>query len=69
MDWINDFRVWVTVLGFVCFLGICFWAYSKYAKSGFDEAAQLPFTDDDDAPAAEDKNAAGRQSRQGKENG
>lgn len=37
----------LTVLGFVCFLGICLWAYSKSAKQGFDEAAQLPFTDDD----------------------
>ena len=68
MDLINDFRTWVTVLGFICFLGICFWAYSKHAKSGFEEAAQLPFTGDDDAPAA-GEDMAGRQSRQGKENG
>ena len=44
---LNDMRVVVTVLGFVCFLGICFWAYSKHAKKGFDEAAMLPFTDDE----------------------
>ncbi|MBW7859506.1 MAG: cbb3-type cytochrome c oxidase subunit 3 [Rhodocyclaceae bacterium] len=44
---INDLRVLVTVLGFLCFLGICLWAYSRHAKSGFEEAARLPFTDDD----------------------
>ncbi len=44
---INDLRSILTVAGLVCFLGICFWAYSKSAKNGFDEAAQLPFTDDD----------------------
>ncbi|QID17199.1 cbb3-type cytochrome c oxidase subunit 3 [Nitrogeniibacter mangrovi] len=44
---INDARSILTVLGFVCFLGICVWAYSKGAKKGFDEAAQLPFTDED----------------------
>jgi cytochrome c oxidase cbb3-type subunit IV len=61
---LNDLRVVTTVVGFVCFLGICFWAYSKHAKSGFDEAAQLPFTDDD-LPAAKE----GRKSKEGKENG
>ena len=44
---INDARTIVTVLGFLCFVGICAWAYSRHAKSGFDEAAQLPFTEDD----------------------
>nr|WP_211163397.1 cbb3-type cytochrome c oxidase subunit 3 [Azoarcus taiwanensis] len=43
----NDFRILITVVGFLCFVGICIWAWSKHAKSGFDEAAQLPFTDDD----------------------
>jgi cytochrome c oxidase cbb3-type subunit 4 len=51
----------ITVVGFLCFLGICFWAYSKHAKSGFDEAAQLPFTDDDLPPTRN----AGRQSKEG----
>lgn len=48
---LNDVRIVVTVLGFLCFVGICIWAYSKHAKKGFDEAARLPFTDDD-LPAA-----------------
>ncbi len=61
---LNDLRVLVTVVGFVCFLGICLWAYSRHAKSGFDEAAQLPFTDDD-VPAVNDD----RKSKEGKENG
>lgn len=60
---INDLRIVVTVLGFVCFLGICAWAYSKHAKTGFDEAAQLPLTDDD-LPVSND-----RLEKEGKTNG
>lgn len=41
-------RSLITVLAFLCFLGIAFWAYSSHAKKGFDEAAQLPFTEDDE---------------------
>ncbi|BAL25506.1 CcoQ/FixQ family Cbb3-type cytochrome c oxidase assembly chaperone [Azoarcus sp. KH32C] len=57
---LNDFRSLLTVLGLACFLGICLWAYSKTAKSGFEEAARLPFTDDD-APAS----AGGRNGEKG----
>ncbi|CAM5374421.1 CcoQ/FixQ family Cbb3-type cytochrome c oxidase assembly chaperone [Thauera mechernichensis] len=60
---INDFRSLITVLGFLCFLGICAWAYSKHAKAGFDEAARLPLSDDD-LPAQ-----GGRQDQEGKANG
>jgi cytochrome c oxidase cbb3-type subunit 4 len=49
---LNDFRSLFTVLGLLCFLGICFWAYSKHSKSGFDEAAQLPFSEDEDSETA-----------------
>jgi cytochrome c oxidase cbb3-type subunit 4 len=60
---INDFRSLITVLGLLCFLGICAWAYSKHAKAGFDEAARLPLSDDD-LPAR-----SGRQDLEGKTNG
>lgn len=61
---INDLRSIITLMGFLCFLGICAWAYSNHAKSGFEEAAQLPFTDDD-VPAG----PAGGPSKEGKANG
>jgi cytochrome c oxidase cbb3-type subunit 4 len=44
---INDFRSLHTVLAFLCFVGIVIWAYSGRTKRRFDEAARLPFTDDD----------------------
>lgn len=44
---VNDLRVIITTLSFVIFLGIVFWAYSSRQKSRFDEAANLPFADDD----------------------
>ncbi|MCL2161716.1 MAG: cbb3-type cytochrome c oxidase subunit 3 [Betaproteobacteria bacterium] len=40
-------RIIVMVMCLLCFLCICYWAYSRHAKTGFDEAAQLPLTDDD----------------------
>ena len=61
---LNDLRSIVTVMGFVCFLAICVWAYSNHAKRGFEEAAMLPFSDDD-APAG----ATGGLAKQGKANG
>jgi cytochrome c oxidase cbb3-type subunit 4 len=44
---INVLRSITTVLGLLCFVGICIWAYSGHAKAGFEEAARLPLTDDD----------------------
>ena len=44
---INDARALMTVLAFVSFLGIVFWAYSGKRKARFDEAARLPFDDDE----------------------
>ncbi len=45
---INDLRSIITVAGLVCFLAIVFWAYNKGSQSGFDEAARLPFSEDED---------------------
>ncbi len=44
---INDLRALATVLTTVAFLAVFLWAYSKKNKSKFDEAANLPFADDD----------------------
>ena len=44
---INDIRVWQTAILMVSFIGIVFWAYSNRRKKSFDEAANLPFADDD----------------------
>ena len=49
---INDLRSLTTVLGLLCFLGIVAWAYGKGSKKGFEEAANLPFAENDDQGAA-----------------
>jgi cytochrome c oxidase cbb3-type subunit 4 len=49
---INTLRSLVTVLAFVSFVGIVLWAYSGRARRGFEEAAQLPFAEDEVAPGA-----------------
>ncbi|CAB1369661.1 cbb3-type cytochrome oxidase subunit 3 [Denitratisoma oestradiolicum] len=43
---INDLRSMFTVLTFVLFVGIVWWAYSGQRKQAFDEAANLPLDDD-----------------------
>jgi cytochrome c oxidase cbb3-type subunit 4 len=44
---INTLRAIVTVLTFVVFIGIVTWAWSRRNQAAFDEAAQLPFRQDD----------------------
>ena len=43
---INVMRSIVTVLSLVAFVGIIVWAWSKKNQAGFDEAARLPFGDE-----------------------
>lgn len=49
---INTVRSLVTAGGFCCFIAIILWAWSKSAKKGFDEAAMLPFMDEDEPGVA-----------------
>lgn len=44
---LTDARSLITLICFIAFIGIVIWAYSKGRRSRFDEAAQLPFADDD----------------------
>jgi cytochrome c oxidase cbb3-type subunit 4 len=46
---INDLRALSTVFMAVIFTGILVWAFSSKRKKPFDEAANLPFNDDDEA--------------------
>lgn len=44
---VNELRTIITVLSFVTFCGIILWAYARHNKARFDDAANLPFADDD----------------------
>ncbi|MBN8492324.1 MAG: cbb3-type cytochrome c oxidase subunit 3 [Burkholderiales bacterium] len=44
---VNDARVVVMLFGLALFLGIWAWAWSKRRKADFDEAARLPFADEE----------------------
>ncbi len=44
---INDLRGLSTLMLMIGFIGVCFWAYSKKRKKAFDEAANLPFADEE----------------------
>jgi len=45
---INTLRSIVTVLAFAVFIAIVLWAYSDRSKAAFDQAARLPFDEEDD---------------------
>lgn len=44
---VNDLRVLVMVAGLALFLGIWVWSWSAKRRDAFDEAARLPFADDE----------------------
>ena len=44
---INDLRGISTLFVFITFIGLCFWAYNSNRKKSFDEAANLPFADEE----------------------
>ncbi|MBP6851601.1 MAG: cbb3-type cytochrome c oxidase subunit 3 [Rhodoferax sp.] len=43
---VNTLRSITTVLAFVVFMGIVFWAWSKRRSADFEQAANLPFEQD-----------------------
>lgn len=43
---VNVLRALITLISFICFLGIVWWAYSSRRSSAFSEAANLPFADE-----------------------
>lgn len=58
---INDLRALITLLLFIAFIGIVWWAYSSKHKRSFDVAANSVFDEDED----EDDDATGRGGRAG----
>lgn len=44
---INDLRGLSTLFLMISFIGLCIWAYSSKRKATFDEAANLPFADEE----------------------
>jgi cytochrome c oxidase cbb3-type subunit 4 len=45
---IDELRIAVTIMSFVAFIGVMVWAWSKRNKAAFDEAALLPFTEENE---------------------
>ena len=49
MDYVNILSIW-TIVVMVLFIGIVLWAWSGKRKQSFDEAANIPFDEDDALP-------------------
>jgi len=47
---ITTLRIIATLASMACFVGIWFWAYRRNNQERFDEAAQVPFLEEDKAP-------------------
>ncbi|MFZ1910382.1 MAG: cbb3-type cytochrome c oxidase subunit 3 [Burkholderiales bacterium] len=48
---LNDFRSLVTVVTFVFFLGVVWWAYAPSRKGRFERDGMLPFEEDGETGA------------------
>ena len=46
---INTLRGLSVIFVFIAFMGVCWWAFSPKRKKKFEEAANLPFADEDNA--------------------
>lgn len=55
MDLNNLIGSVVTVVFFITFLGIVWWAYGSSRKARFEADARIPFEEADDLPAGEQK--------------
>lgn len=44
---INDLRGLSTIFVFIAFVSVCWWAFSPSRKKSFNDAAKLPFADED----------------------
>ncbi len=45
----------VTVVFFITFIGIVWWAYGSSRKARFEEDGRIPFEESDDLPAGDKK--------------
>ncbi len=51
---INTLRGIATIVVMAAFIAVCYWVYVMKSKKDFDEAANLPFVDEDEAPKRPD---------------
>lgn len=61
---ITDFRSLATVLCAIAFTAVVWWAYGPSRKDQFEEAAKLPFLEDDETAGG--KRVAGQADERGR---
>ncbi len=49
------FHIFWTVLLFLIFIGIIFWAFNGSRKTSFDQASRMPLEDDDEPTIHKDR--------------
>jgi cytochrome c oxidase cbb3-type subunit 4 len=64
MDWVTIGRSAFTVMCFTFFILVLFIAYSRRSKNRYDEAANVPFLDDDKVQEADDHESASNGAKQ-----
>lgn len=63
MEFLTEARSLITLLSFIAFVGIVLWAWSSRRKHDFDEAANLPFADDEMQKRTIERNAVEEQKK------
>ena len=58
---INTLRSISTILVLLAFIGVCWWAFSPKRRKRFEEAAKLPFADENPAQKDEKKSTDAKQ--------
>ena len=58
---INTLRSISPILVLLAFIGVCWWAFSPKRRKRFEEAANLPFTDDESLKNDEKKSNDSKQ--------
>ena len=54
--WLSDVRSVMTLVSLLTFIGIVYWAFVAHRKQDFDEAAMLPFADEEPANSKQEPN-------------
>lgn len=63
---INTLRSISPILVLLAFIGVCWWAFSPKRRKRFEEAAKLPFADEDPPTNDGKKSTASEQERDDK---
>ncbi|PPC77215.1 hypothetical protein WH50_10570 [Pokkaliibacter plantistimulans] len=67
MEYLLAFRPWVSVIMLITFIGLFIWVANPKRSKGFNEAANLPFAEDDEEQPSSQVDTAQPHKRENKQ--